>query len=297
MNQHNQRPCPACKNSNGKEIGIKNSFEMLVCLNCQTIYTANLPSPNESENYDEYYSELNLSVPEFVSKRIEEIVGDFSKFRQTNRLLDIGFGSGIILEVASKQNWDAFGTEVSKPAIDKAKQLGFEVFHGELTKAEYPDNYFDVIAASEILEHLHEPQDLLNEVARILRPGGLFWATTPFAKGLSYRLIGTEWSVISPPEHIQLFSKKGMYEMLSKSGFSQIELKTYGFNPMEVMNTYKSKFSQRRKANPKFNRVETSYQLNEGLTKSPARQKVKDALNGTLNIFRVGDSLKIFAKL
>lgn len=297
MNQDNQRPCPACKNSKGKKIGIKNSFEMVVCLNCQTIYTAHLPSLTESENYDEYYSELNLSVPEFVTKRIEETVEDFSKFRQTNRLLDIGFGSGIILQVASKQDWDTFGTEVSKPAINQAKQLGFEVFHGELVEAEYPDNYFDVVAASEILEHLHEPQTLLNEVARILRPGGLFWATTPFAKGLSYRLIGTEWSVISPPEHVQLFSKKGMYEMLSKSGFSSVELKTYGFNPMEVMNTYKSKFSRKRNVDTEFNRVETGYQLNESLTKSPARQKVKDALNGTLNRFRIGDSLKIFAKL
>jgi len=297
MNQEVKRPCPACKNSNGKGVGIKNSFEILVCRNCETLYTSHLPSSDESENYDEYYSDENLTVPEFVNKRIEEIVGDFSKFRQTNRLLDIGFGSGTIMEVASKQNWDAFGTEVSKPAIDKAKQLGFEVFHGELSEAEYPDNYFDVVAASEILEHLHEPQVLLNEVARILRPGGLFWATTPFAKGLSYRLVGIEWSVVSPPEHIQLFSRKGMYEMLSKSGFSLVELKTYGFNPMEVMNKYKSKFSQKRGVSSEFNRLETGYQLNESLSKSRARQKLKDVLNDTLNTLNIGDSLKIFAKL
>jgi len=297
MTKQNQRPCPAYENSNGKKIGIKNSFEILVCQHCQTIYIPHLPASNKSENYDEYYSEVNLTVPEFVTKRIEEIVGDFSKFRQINRLLDVGFGSGIILKVASRQNWNAFGTEVSKPAVDQAKSLGFEVFHGELIEAEYPDNYFDVVAASEILEHLHEPQVLLDEVARILRPGGLFWGTTPFAEGLSYRLMGTEWSVVSPPEHIQLFSSKGMYEMLSKSGFSLIELKTYGFNPMEVMNNYKSKFSQKRNVSSEFNRVETGYQLNEGLTKSPARQKLKDGLNGILNTFQIGDSLKIFARL
>ncbi|WP_448527610.1 class I SAM-dependent methyltransferase [Parathermosynechococcus lividus] len=46
---------------------------------------------------------------------------------------------------------------MSKPAIEKAKQQGFNVFWGDVTAAAYPDNYFDVVIASEVIEHLEKP--------------------------------------------------------------------------------------------------------------------------------------------
>ncbi len=54
-------------------------------------------------------------------------------------------------------------------------------------EAAFPSEHFDVITAAELVEHLCDPQALLHEVARILRPGGLFWMTTPHARGLSGR--------------------------------------------------------------------------------------------------------------
>jgi len=99
---------------------------------------------------------------------------------------------------------------VSKSAIEHAREQGYEVFHGELQDANFPDGHFDVITASENVEHCVKPEFLLDEVARILRAGSLFWATTPSAKGIWYKLIGIEWSTIYPPEHLQLFSKRGV---------------------------------------------------------------------------------------
>lgn len=279
-------------------MGTKHNFEILLCRNCQTLYTAFLPLSDESENYDEYYSEENLAVPDFINKRLTEIVGEFSGFRQTNRLLDIGFGAGTILQIASEQKWQAFGIEVSAPAVEHAKKLGFEVFHGVLEAAKYPDDYFDVITASEILEHLPEPQKLLDEVARILRPDGLFWATTPSAKSLAYRLVGIDWSVLYPPEHIQLFSKAGMRKMLNNSGFSKVRLHTHGLNPSEIADIYKSKFKHNETNKISgYNRVEAGYELNSKLTSSPTRQKIKNTLNNTLSLLQLGDSLKIYAQL
>lgn len=89
-------------------------------------------------------------------------------------------------------NWETFGVEVSKTAVENAKNFGFNVFHGELHEANYSANFFDVIIASEILEHLYDPRKLVREVYRILRPGGLFWATTPSSRGLSSLLSGRE---------------------------------------------------------------------------------------------------------
>jgi 2-polyprenyl-3-methyl-5-hydroxy-6-metoxy-1,4-benzoquinol methylase len=291
MTNVKHRKCPSCQSDQATVAGEKHGFQLVVCRDCQTIFTERLPIFAEAENYDEYYTEANLQVPEIINKRVGEIIDGFAKHRQTNRLLDIGFGAGTILQIAQQKDWDVFGVEVSKPAVEQAEKAGFSVFHGELGAAAYPDHYFDVITASEIVEHLPEPQELFNEVARILRPGGLFWVTTPSAHSLSYRLMGVKWSVVCPPEHIQLFSQKGIIKMLKTAGFTHIKLQTHGVNPMEIVRYYRPQKDQ----GEKFDRVNTYYKLNENLTKSPTRQKIKDLLNGTLNVLQVGDCLKIFA--
>jgi SAM-dependent methyltransferase len=292
MINHDERPCPACANSKPTGYGQKNGFEILVCGTCQTIYTDRLPAAAEVENYDDYYTETNLSVPEFINRRVEEIIGGLAKFRRTNRLLDIGFGSGNILQAAAKLGWGVYGQEVSRPAIEHAEKLGFEVFHGELFDAAYPDSHFDIVTASEIVEHLTDPEIVLKEIARILRPGGMFWATTPFARSLSFRILGVNWSILSPPEHVQLYSKKGMRQILKSAGFSRIKLKTFGLNPMEIFNHFLSG----KESGAHFNRVETGYELNESLSKSPTRLLVKRILNQVLNLTQLGDSMKIYAE-
>lgn len=291
MTDVKHRNCPSCQSRKAAVAGEKNGFHLFVCRDCQTLFTERLPVFAEAENYDDYYTAANLQVPEVISKRVGEIIDGFAPYRQTNRLLDIGFGAGTILQIAREKDWEVFGVEVSEPAVEQAEKSGFTVFHGELEAARYPNHYFDVVTASEIVEHLPEPQSLFNEVARILRPGGLFWATTPSVQSLSYRLMGVDWSVVAPPEHIQLFSQKGVFRMLKSAGFAHIKLKTHGVNPMEIAQYYRPPNGSSKK----FSHVETGYKLNESLTKSPARQKIKDLLNGTLNVLRFGDCMKIFA--
>lgn len=290
------RECPGCKSNERKLAGAKNGFEIFVCLQCRSLYTSHLPSAEDAEDYDKYYTASNLAVPAFIVRRVEEIVEGFSGYRSTNRLLDIGFGAGTILDVAKKQGWEVYGQEVSGPAVAQARDKGFDVFHGDIGSAGYPDEHFDVVTCSEIIEHLPNPHQVLSEVARIIRPGGLFWATTPSASGLSFRLLGLRWSVLSPPEHTQLYSRKGMTIMLRNAGFSEVRLKTFGLNPSEIVYFFKSKGRDDGSDTDSFDRVETSYALNEKLSSGPVRKRIKGLLNGTLNIFGLGDSLKIYAE-
>lgn len=291
MKNKSVRLCPACDGGKRRLLGEKNGFEVFECTNCLTLYTGHVPLSDESQDYDEYYSECNLSVPNFIKQRVGEILRGFDRYRQSNRLLDIGFGAGTVLEIAEKQSWQVCGLEVSRPAFEHAKERGFEVFYGGLREAGYPDGHFDVITASEILEHLPDPVSDLREIVRILRPGGLFWATTPSARALSFRLLNLKWSVLSPPEHIQLYSRKGAALMLRAAGFEKIRFKTFGLNPAEIAEHYR-----KREADSTVGRVQSGYVLNESLTRSPLRRLLKKTLNESLNLFSVGDSLKIYAE-
>jgi SAM-dependent methyltransferase len=291
MTKKNPRPCPACNCSDFRNLGNKNNFDIVCCRKCGTLFTDRIPDETEAENYDDYYSESNLTVPGFIRERLREIIGGFESYRKCNRLLDIGFGAGTMLEIAKEMGWKVYGLEVSKPAADQARQRGFNVVHGDLAGSGFEEGYFDVVAASEILEHLPNPKSDLREIARILRPGGLFWGTTPNAKALSFSILKLEWSILSPPEHIQLYSSMGVRLMLCNAGFEKLRLKTYGLNPSEI----KNHFRPMKDSDSQFSRVNSGYELNESLTRSPFRKAVKSTLNRTLNLFGVGDSLKVSA--
>ncbi len=136
---------------------------------------------------------------------------------------------------------------------------------------------------------------LLEEVARVLRPGGLFWTTTPHARGLSARVLGMKWRCIWPPEHLQLFSVGGLKNLLRDVGFRNIRVRTTGGNPLEIFHAMGGKKDAPKTEDQHFDRVLTGYQLNESLMKSRPRRAVKDIINGCLNVSRLGDSLKVFA--
>jgi len=278
---------------------------MLSCFSCRTLFSACLPGAEYS--YNDYYESDNLCVPEAIVERIEEIVESFGAYRAHNRLLDVGFGAGSYLSAASKAGWNASGIEVSKPAFEQARKAGLDVFCGQLLEAHYPENYFDVVLAVEVLEHLPRPRELVREISRILRPCGLFWATTPHCEGLSYRLMGLSWSVVSPPEHFQLFSRKGMAMFLKSAGFRQIELRTHGLNVAELFQGLQARisaFAHPKKTNddPRqteevFNRVGSAYSLNIAMMQGRTRKRAKTIINDVLNALRHGDTLKIKAGL
>lgn len=290
--------CPACDSSQNSFCGDKNDFKIFTCQECKTLFSTK-NKLSERFDYDDYYHQNNLVAPDFINFRLDEIVSSFESFRLNNRFLDVGCGAGNLLAAAARVNWQIEGVEVSKSSVEFLQKQKIQVFHGELFAANFQENSFDVVAAVEILEHISEPAKFLKEVFRILRPGGLFFATTPHGAGASAKLLAANWTCVAPPEHLHLFSFKGMKYLLKEAGFEQAEVLTQGVNPFEIIHELRSKSSflqnQKTSNNKKFSRVETSYELNRLLSSSPSRKLIKNILNTALNIAKLGDSLKVRA--
>ena len=272
-------------------IGRVGAFTMVRCTECSTWFADQLPPAGEEENYDAYYTDANLAVPPFIRSRIAELIQSFEPFRATNRFLDVGFGSGVVLDGARSLRWEAFGTEVAAVAVASAQAKGFRVTQGDLHQASYPSAFFDVVVLTEVIEHVPSPGDLIAEVRRVLRPGGLLWCTTPNIAGLSGRLLGLRWTVVSPPEHLQLFTPLGLTTLLRRSGFSKVDVATEGLNPFELLHAWRTDASQSTPGTP-FNRVGTAQDLNAKLTTSRKGRVVKATANALLRLVRLGDSLK-----
>jgi len=287
------RSCPACRSTEGRRRGPKHNLEMITCKNCGTLYTECLPDSANAMDYDSYYTDVNLSVSDFINKRVEEIMAGFSGYRQTNRLLEMGFGAGALLRAAVRAGWKTEGVEISKTAADHVREEGLTVFCGGLLEAGYPDGYFDVVVASELLEHVDDPESLVCEVVRILRPGGLFWATTPHVDGVSSRLLGLDWTTVSA-DHLHLFSKKGLTSLLKSAGFRRVRMNTQGVDPFEL---WQALLHPKKFANVDSGKaITTRRHFNEVLTKTGPTRVLKNLINGLLRLSRLGDSLKIWAE-
>lgn len=286
------RLCPACGGAEAEGVGSKDRFPMLRCRACRTLYVAALPGAGDTEDYDSYYGEENLAVPEFIDRRLDEIVAGFEPYRRGGRLLDVGCGAGTFLRAAARGGWEAIGVEVSAPAAEHNRAAGFEVFNGELAEARYPEGHFDVVLASEVLEHVAEPREMLREILRVMRPGGLLWATTPNGRGFSARALGLGWSAVSPPEHLHLFSRGAVRSLLEELGFVRTRVVTEGFNPFEIVGALRGRPAPSAHA-ASNERVKTGYELNAFLTEGAGRRAVKGFANGVLRLCSLGDSLKI----
>jgi len=286
------RPCPACWSAAARQFGTANGYLLVSCYRCTTVFTTTLPStPDEAMDYAGYYHASNLRIPAFVEQRLEEVADEFQPYRQLGRWLDVGCGAGALLRAASRRGWTAVGTEVAESAAEAVRADGFEVYVGELEALPLAAESFDVVSLVEVVEHVDDPANLVREAHRLLRPGGAMYITTPHGRGISARLLRTDWSAVAPPEHLQLFSLRGIRMLLQGAGLYVTSERTSAVNPYELLNRL-------RRGAPQTGtqRVETGYALNESLTATRRGVVLKAAANTILNITRLGDAIKIRAE-
>ncbi len=98
-------------------------------------------------------------------------------------LLDLGCGDGAFVALIREKTKvsEVFGVDISEEAARKAKERGIEAIPLNIDEQDLPftDNSFDIVFCGELIEHLFDPDHLLQEIRRVLKPGGLCILTTP----------------------------------------------------------------------------------------------------------------------
>lgn len=125
-----------------------------------------------------------MSLAERVYKDYEAAgkeVGHFPLPRNL-RVLEIGFGSGKLLEALRDNGNDVHGVDVSESLTESARSKGFENVHCLDVSEEslpFPDDYFHAIYCYEVFEHLTNPHRLFYEVRRVLKEDLCFFLSVP----------------------------------------------------------------------------------------------------------------------
>jgi len=183
--------------------------------------------------YEDYYSEaiegessLLTRLDRFYgNKRICDVV---ISARKGGRLLDVGCGTGIFLDMMRRRGeWEVFGVEINEEAARYARgKLQLDVFAGELGEASFPTAHFDVVTLWHVLEHLHEPRLVLQEIYRILRDDGWLLLSLPNAASYEAQAFGEFWAGLDVPRHLYFFTPTAIRELLRQEGFETVKLRT-----------------------------------------------------------------------
>jgi 2-polyprenyl-3-methyl-5-hydroxy-6-metoxy-1,4-benzoquinol methylase len=123
----------------------------------------------------------------FNQERIEIISEMVARLGKGLSILDVGSGDGIIAEHISKMGNNVTAVDLPTVAVQTHKCHGPLAVTGDAERLSFVSNIFDVVIASEIMEHLWNPHSLINEAHRVLKPDGSLIISTPEGvEGLRY---------------------------------------------------------------------------------------------------------------
>lgn len=242
--------CPLC-NSKAKVDFIGQDFmfdrskyyQYLKCDSCRISYQDPIPNlkqiksyyPDSYENFEDpklprlskidkirlsfHHGYPDLLKPNLTNKLLSLIVPrDKTLIDHTpeGRFLDIGCGNGSRLLKMKKLGWQVFGVELNTFAYQKCIDNDLDVQNKPLERTTYKENYFDVIYMSHLIEHLHNPDEIIKICAKLLKKGGKLYVNTPNNNALGKKIFNKYWFANEVPRHIILYSKKGIKQIIDK---------------------------------------------------------------------------------
>jgi 2-polyprenyl-3-methyl-5-hydroxy-6-metoxy-1,4-benzoquinol methylase len=214
-------------------------------------------SDNVSDEYWEgdKVNEQIYTVPEVrhaFARKFERHLKMLERSRNgANNLLEVGCGSGIFLETASKRGWRVHGLDISPQAVHLALKNcpTAHVICAPIEASGLPRDFFKVVALWDVIEHVDDPEALLKETRSLLRSGGHLIMETPDEGCLARQLIRFAHKATAGrvsllralyyPAHRWYFSRAAMSKMLRRAGFDRIRF--YREQTVEEFGERKSK--------------------------------------------------------
>jgi len=234
--------CPLC---NGGDITIIYSnypgyidgskFEIFKCTQCTSHFVVN--SDDLKKMYDIIYSSTNTNGYDRYYRYATQVkdMNDPLKFLALNEstyfpiynyvqnkkqlnILEVGCGYGYLTYALHKRGFNAKGIDIASTPISFAKE-SFGDFYFNITLDDFvkqTDIKFDLIIATELIEHLIDPNEFLNNCIKILKKDSKIIITTP---NKDFYKPNSIWQTDYPPVHLTWISKKGLEFLAKKNGF------------------------------------------------------------------------------
>jgi len=235
-------PCALCACAAFKPALECEGFSFVRCKKCGLVQRN--PQPEKEEiiaRYSETFGKDYLSYElenEAAFLKLQQLALKDAKFDKVTArffsdagtppsVLDVGCATGALLAGLQTDGWRVTGVEISPCAEYARNERRLDVRSVPLEEINFPENSFDAVLASHLIEHLNNPENFLEEVYRICKKDGYIFITTPNISGFQARLYGAKWrSAIF--DHLYLFSKRTLTKLLKSKGFKVESCRTWG---------------------------------------------------------------------
>ena len=143
------------------------------------------------------------------SKQRIRLVQKLLEPQATDKILDVGCGDG---DVTKELPGEIHGIELLKTRVERAKKNGVKCVHGSANKLPWKENTFDKAICSEVLEHVFNPGVIIDEIYRVLKPGGYCVFSVPYKEKFLSR------------EHLRKYSTEILTDQLIIHGFHRFDI-------------------------------------------------------------------------
>ena len=201
------------------------SHHLVQCPKCDLVYADSPPSQSELANAYHVSDFDSTEEAEDAAETYYKAVYDIIQKNNKKYALEIGTGTGIFLEYLKNNGFDnVIGIEPSSAAIAAAPpHRRAWIQESIFRESDFEPNTFNFICCFMTLEHVRDPQEIVSAATRLLAPGGVVAFITHDYRSTINSFLGSKSPIIDI-EHMQLFSKKSMYELLTRNKLKNISI-------------------------------------------------------------------------
>jgi SAM-dependent methyltransferase len=217
-------PCIVCGSDDSRIRFEKQGRDFLECRDCGLVWIHPLPTRAEVDaRYRSAYSSGEYAsfadaheTRDLISEhRLERVL----EVARPGRWLDVGCSTGSFVAAAVSAGCVAEGLDISREAVEIARENGLLAHHGRVEDFE-PSQPYETITAFDVLEHSPEPRSFVKRLRGWLRPAGELILTLPDVSSIYPRLLmRRHWFYYWPDEHLFYFDPSTIRRLLREEGF------------------------------------------------------------------------------
>jgi len=168
-------------------------------------------------NEQEYYNRLasrfstryNGKIENSLKRQNSKSLKDFRQYLTDKKakILEVGCSEGFGLQIMRRWGYrNMVGIEYLQTLVKAAQRRGCNAIEGDAHSLQFPDNTFDAVFSRYLLEHCHAPERAMQEMVRVLKPGGILYTVvssevngTPTRRGLTTFITIADYEKLIPP--------------------------------------------------------------------------------------------------
>lgn len=208
--------CLVCESLDIEIFDYKEGYKMMKCANCGLIFS------NPMIPQQDYSQEITHDRWEFYIMR-GYILRKFGS--SLLKVFELGCGDGRFLKKLRDMGYECYGIDLNPNSISRAKNMGLVNVYVAKLDENFTSNfkeYFDVVFAFHVIEHIEDIKNVIKNIAQILKAKGLLFLSVPNPERLSKRFFIESWD--NPPYHLTRWSKESLKLLLEKEGLRVLEI-------------------------------------------------------------------------